>query len=240
MIKRYNISDSFALAAGQLTNRARGLGPIRAAWPASDPPADARAAHGAAAAAAGARPHGERLRGTDRFRPAGTRSGSSRQARHAAGRASDGGVAGEDRGAPQPRSVRRRASTGGGRLRRAAIRRDAARGDAHSDEACVCRGSSQDAAAKPWNTFRGTITSPFMIGRAVRSVPATTSMSAPLPVVSAARPPCRTDARSRSVRGLASSALASSCAIVPSSAQAVDTHTAPVTAWAACSACGVR
>jgi membrane-bound lytic murein transglycosylase B len=37
VIKRYNISDSFALAAGQLSNRARGLGPIRAAWPASDP-----------------------------------------------------------------------------------------------------------------------------------------------------------------------------------------------------------
>ena len=36
VIKRYNISDSFALAAGQLTNRARGLGPIRAAWPADD------------------------------------------------------------------------------------------------------------------------------------------------------------------------------------------------------------
>jgi membrane-bound lytic murein transglycosylase B len=37
VIKRYNISDSFALAAGQLMNRARGLPPIRAAWPASDP-----------------------------------------------------------------------------------------------------------------------------------------------------------------------------------------------------------
>jgi lytic murein transglycosylase len=36
VIKRYNISDSFALAAGQLANRARGLGPIRAAWPAND------------------------------------------------------------------------------------------------------------------------------------------------------------------------------------------------------------
>jgi membrane-bound lytic murein transglycosylase B len=37
VIKRYNISDSFALAAGQLSNRARGLPPVRAAWPASDP-----------------------------------------------------------------------------------------------------------------------------------------------------------------------------------------------------------
>jgi membrane-bound lytic murein transglycosylase B len=36
VIKRYNISDSFALAAGQLMNRARGLAPIRAAWPADD------------------------------------------------------------------------------------------------------------------------------------------------------------------------------------------------------------
>jgi membrane-bound lytic murein transglycosylase B len=37
VIKRYNISDSFALAAGQLMNRTRGLPPIRATWPASDP-----------------------------------------------------------------------------------------------------------------------------------------------------------------------------------------------------------
>jgi len=36
VIKRYNISDSFALAAGQLANRARGLGPVRAPWPAHD------------------------------------------------------------------------------------------------------------------------------------------------------------------------------------------------------------
>jgi membrane-bound lytic murein transglycosylase B len=37
VIKRYNISDSFALAAGQIMNRARDLPPIRAAWPAKDP-----------------------------------------------------------------------------------------------------------------------------------------------------------------------------------------------------------
>jgi membrane-bound lytic murein transglycosylase B len=37
VIKRYNISDSFALAAGQLANRARGLGGIRAVWPVNDP-----------------------------------------------------------------------------------------------------------------------------------------------------------------------------------------------------------
>jgi membrane-bound lytic murein transglycosylase B len=36
VIKRYNISDSFALAAGELMNRARGRGPVRAAWPADD------------------------------------------------------------------------------------------------------------------------------------------------------------------------------------------------------------
>jgi membrane-bound lytic murein transglycosylase B len=36
VIKRYNISDSFALAAGQIANRARGLGPILAPWPADD------------------------------------------------------------------------------------------------------------------------------------------------------------------------------------------------------------
>jgi membrane-bound lytic murein transglycosylase B len=36
VIKRYNISDSFALAAGQIMNRARGMPPIRAAWPADD------------------------------------------------------------------------------------------------------------------------------------------------------------------------------------------------------------
>src|SRR4029077_3442008 len=38
-------------------------------------------------------------------------------------------------------------------------------------------------AAQP-NTFFGTSTSPFMIGRAVRKVPATTSISWPLPLVS--------------------------------------------------------
>ncbi len=37
VIKRYNNSDVFALAAGHLADRARGSGPIRAAWPASDP-----------------------------------------------------------------------------------------------------------------------------------------------------------------------------------------------------------
>jgi len=42
------------------------------------------------------------------------------------------------------------------------------------------------------------------------------------------------------VRGLESSGFATSCAIEPSSAQAVATHTAPVTACAACSAWGVR
>jgi lytic murein transglycosylase len=36
VIKRYNISDSFALAAGQLANRARGLGPVLTPWPLDD------------------------------------------------------------------------------------------------------------------------------------------------------------------------------------------------------------
>jgi len=35
VIKRYNISDSFALAAGQIVNRARDLPPVRTAWPAT-------------------------------------------------------------------------------------------------------------------------------------------------------------------------------------------------------------
>jgi len=37
VIRRYNISDSFALAAGHLADRARGAAPIRAAWPTNDP-----------------------------------------------------------------------------------------------------------------------------------------------------------------------------------------------------------
>ena len=37
VIKRYNNSDVFALAAGHLADRARGRGPFRTAWPANDP-----------------------------------------------------------------------------------------------------------------------------------------------------------------------------------------------------------
>jgi lytic murein transglycosylase len=37
IIKRYNNSDVFALAAGHLADRARGGAPFRTAWPASDP-----------------------------------------------------------------------------------------------------------------------------------------------------------------------------------------------------------
>ena len=37
VIKRYNNSDVFALAAGHLSDRARGDAPFRAAWPANDP-----------------------------------------------------------------------------------------------------------------------------------------------------------------------------------------------------------
>ena len=37
VIKRYNNSDVFALAAGHLADRARGGAPFRTAWPASDP-----------------------------------------------------------------------------------------------------------------------------------------------------------------------------------------------------------
>ena len=36
VIKRYNNSDVFALAVSHLADRARGLGPFRAAWPLSD------------------------------------------------------------------------------------------------------------------------------------------------------------------------------------------------------------
>jgi membrane-bound lytic murein transglycosylase B len=36
VIKRYNNSDVFALAVSQLADRARGLGPVRAAWPMPD------------------------------------------------------------------------------------------------------------------------------------------------------------------------------------------------------------
>ena len=36
VIKRYNISDSFALAAGHLADRTRGGGPFRSEWPAND------------------------------------------------------------------------------------------------------------------------------------------------------------------------------------------------------------
>ncbi len=46
VIKRYNNSDVFALAAGHLADRARGGGPFRTAWPAGDPqlPRDQRVA----------------------------------------------------------------------------------------------------------------------------------------------------------------------------------------------------
>jgi hypothetical protein len=37
VIKRYNISDVFALAASQIADRAQGRTGVRAAWPASDP-----------------------------------------------------------------------------------------------------------------------------------------------------------------------------------------------------------
>ena len=37
VIKRYNNSDVFALAAGHLADRARGRAPLRAAWPTQDP-----------------------------------------------------------------------------------------------------------------------------------------------------------------------------------------------------------
>ena len=37
VIKRYNNSDVFALAASQIADRAQGRGGIRAAWPANDP-----------------------------------------------------------------------------------------------------------------------------------------------------------------------------------------------------------
>ena len=37
VIKRYNTSDVFALAAGHLADRARGRGPFRTEWPAHDP-----------------------------------------------------------------------------------------------------------------------------------------------------------------------------------------------------------
>jgi lytic murein transglycosylase len=36
VLKRYNNSDAYALAAGELADRLHGLGPIRAAWPARD------------------------------------------------------------------------------------------------------------------------------------------------------------------------------------------------------------
>ena len=37
MVKRYNISDVFALAATQIADRAQGRAGVRAAWPANDP-----------------------------------------------------------------------------------------------------------------------------------------------------------------------------------------------------------
>ena len=37
VIKRYNNSDVFALAATQIADRAQGRGGVRAAWPANDP-----------------------------------------------------------------------------------------------------------------------------------------------------------------------------------------------------------
>jgi hypothetical protein len=37
VIKRYNNSDTYALAVGHLADRMRGDGPFRAAWPSSDP-----------------------------------------------------------------------------------------------------------------------------------------------------------------------------------------------------------
>ena len=36
MLKRFNNSDAYALAAGALSDRLRGLPPIRAPWPADD------------------------------------------------------------------------------------------------------------------------------------------------------------------------------------------------------------
>ncbi len=36
VIKSFNNSDAYALAAGELADRLRGLGPIRAAWPTDD------------------------------------------------------------------------------------------------------------------------------------------------------------------------------------------------------------
>ena len=132
------------------------------------------------------------------------------QAKH--GMVADGhptrGVAGEDRGevGPQMPLVPAKAGT------RTKIRKEL---DARF------RGHERSALARE-QAFLGTSTSPFMIGRAVRKVPATTSMSAPLPVVCNSTSTCPDGCSIQMVRGLASSGFASSCAIEPSSAQAVD------------------
>jgi membrane-bound lytic murein transglycosylase B len=38
VLKRYNNSDAYALAIGQLADRMQGIGPFRAAWPKDDKP----------------------------------------------------------------------------------------------------------------------------------------------------------------------------------------------------------
>ena len=78
VIKRYNNSDVFALAAGHLADRARGSGPIRAAWPANDPQLSRGQRIALQKKTERARPPGERFRGPHRFRSA-RRSGSSRR-----------------------------------------------------------------------------------------------------------------------------------------------------------------
>ena len=50
VIKRYNISDVFALAAAQIADRAQGRAGVRAAWPANDPQLTRERAHRAAEA----------------------------------------------------------------------------------------------------------------------------------------------------------------------------------------------
>ena len=213
VIKRYNNSDVFALAVESSRRPgARRLGPFRAAWPADDRQLSRDERIALQKAAEGARPPGERSRGAHRFRAARRDPARAGKARHGPGRPSD-----------RLRRWRCFAYLGSARRR--------------GRELSLLRGRTPRLRMR---IFLGTSTSPFMIGRAVRNVPATTSMSAPLPLVCSSTSTCPDGCSIQMVRGLALSGFASSCAIVPSSAQAVATHTAPVTAWAACSACGVR
>ena len=93
VLKEYNNSDAYALAIGHLADRINGGAPIQGPVAGRRPPTFARRPHRVAEKTGRARLQGQRLRGPHRFRPARQHPRRAEEARHGAGRQSDGGAA---------------------------------------------------------------------------------------------------------------------------------------------------